>query len=407
MKTHLLRTAAILTSTLILSVTTITQTPHAVADNTAVESEQLLDSSTSSATEKTTLAFDPQSTTQGNGSEHSNFISPFLETLTNPLLAPAGANDWGCRPSPQHPNPVILIHGTWENAYDNWAAMSPALKRDGYCVFTPNVGRISFAEQGGAGALLPNTFGVGPVETSTEQLSQFIDHVLKMTGAKKVDLVGHSQGGLLAKLYTLRRASQNHTDDQSANVENVVTLGADHHGTTGSGFSNLGTEQMAVEGSLSTTDGTPIGSTGGHVDRSLKDLNKVINLSDTQRVEIQKWVAGIAVAEQVANSEFVSKLNETEDTLPGIRYTVIGSEFDNIVTPFQSTFLTPGPGAVVHNVVLQDGCRQDQSSHVSMSYSPRAIDIVRNALDNHPNPTENVRCTAQTGALGFSLKSHA
>lgn len=115
----------------------------------------------------------------------------------------------------------------------------------------------------------------------------------------------------------------------------------------------------------------------------------------------------MAVAEQVANSDFVSKLNETEDTLPGIRYTMIGSEFDNIVTPFQSTFLTPGPGSVVHNIVLQDGCQQDQSSHVSMSYSPRAIDIVSNALDNHLNPTDNIRCTAQAGALGFSLKSHS
>lgn len=95
-----------------LSVTTVTPTPHAVADNTADDSGRTLDSSTSSVVEETAPAFDPQSTTQGTGSEHSNYISPLLETLTNPLLAPAGANDWGCRPSPQHPNPVILIHRT-------------------------------------------------------------------------------------------------------------------------------------------------------------------------------------------------------------------------------------------------------------------------------------------------------
>lgn len=159
--------------------------------------------------------------------------------------------------------------------------MASALTRDGYCVSTPNMRRTSFAKQGGAGSLLPNTFGVGSVEKSTEQLGYFIDHVLQKTGAEKVDLVGHSQEGLLAKLYTLHSANQNHADDQPTNVEHIVTLGADHHGTAASGISNLGTEQMEVERSLSTANGTPIGSTDGHVDRSLNDLNQMIKLSDT------------------------------------------------------------------------------------------------------------------------------
>jgi len=83
------------------------------------------------------MPFDVRNSTVGNGVEHDNFIQPFFGSLVQPRLAPAGANDWSCKPSAEHPNPVILVHGTLENAYDNRAAMAPALKRDGYCVFAP------------------------------------------------------------------------------------------------------------------------------------------------------------------------------------------------------------------------------------------------------------------------------
>ena len=57
-----------------------------------------------------------------------------------------------------------------------------------------------------------------------------------------------------------------------------------------------------------------------------------------------------------------------------------------VSTPYRSTFLTAGPGAVVRNVTLQDGCPIDLSDHLSMMYSPRAIGIVREALDPLAGP---------------------
>ncbi|MFD4369010.1 hypothetical protein [Rhodococcus sp. NPDC058521] len=46
----------------------------------------------------------------------------------------------------------------------------------------------------------------------------------------------------------------------------------------------------------------------------------------------------------------------------------------------------------VHNVTLQDGCGIDVSDHLSMSYSPRAIDWIEHALDPENFTESDVRC---------------
>src|SRR6476620_6902803 len=36
-------------------------------------------------------------------------------------------DDWPCRPSSDFPRPVILVHGTFENAQSNWVVAAPVL----------------------------------------------------------------------------------------------------------------------------------------------------------------------------------------------------------------------------------------------------------------------------------------
>jgi hypothetical protein len=66
----------------------------------------------------------------------------------------------------------------------------------------------------------------------------------------------------------------------------------------------------------------------------------------------------------------------------GVRYTVIESANDEVVTPYTSAFLA-GPG--VTNTTLQQQCGVDQGEHLSMAYDHIADADVLTALDpQHP-----------------------
>lgn len=79
-----------------------------------------------------------------------------------PAVPPPGANDWSCRPTAAHPRPVVLVHGTFEGAFDNWAGVAPQIRAAGYCVFALDYGNR----------------GTGDIPTSAGQLARFVDAVL-------------------------------------------------------------------------------------------------------------------------------------------------------------------------------------------------------------------------------------
>jgi triacylglycerol esterase/lipase EstA (alpha/beta hydrolase family) len=126
-----------------------------------------------------------------------------------PGISPPGANDFSCRPTAEHPTPVILLHGTFGDMTVSWNLISPELKRDGYCVFALDYGNR----------------GTGWIETSGEQVAAFVDRVRTATGAAKVSFVGHSQGGMLPRYVTKFLGKAGVTED-------VVGLVPSNHGTT-------------------------------------------------------------------------------------------------------------------------------------------------------------------------------
>ena len=124
---------------------------------------------------------------------------PRATVVTSFVASPgavAGANDWKCRPTAAHPEPVVLVHATGVNLGANWVALSPMLKNAGYCVFAFNYGFT--------GLSLNRIGGLGEISASAATMKAFVDQVLATTGASKVDVVGHSQGGMMPSYYIKR-----------------------------------------------------------------------------------------------------------------------------------------------------------------------------------------------------------
>jgi triacylglycerol esterase/lipase EstA (alpha/beta hydrolase family) len=248
----------------------------------------------------------------------------------SPTASPPGANDWSCKPTAAHPRPVVLVHGTFADMSDSWQALSPLLKNNGYCVFALNYGSYSGSDAIGV-------YGVGDIPTSAGELSSFVNQVLTATGAATVDLVGHSQGGMMPRYYLKYLGG-------AAKVHTLVGLSPSNHGTTLDGLFTLagffpGASQFT--GALCP-----------------------------------------ACQQQEAGSAFITELNAGGETVAGVEYTVIQTRYDQVVTPYTSAFLS---GSNVHNVLLQSQCLLDLGDHLSMPYDHIADADVLTALDPlHP-----------------------
>ena len=152
-----------------------------------------------------------------------DFATAFIATFGAPNVSPPGANNFSCQPSAAHPDPVVLVHGTFENMDDNWQAAAPLLANHGYCVFAFNYGGV-----------VPNADfqATGDIAASAHQLAAFVSKVLSATGAAKVDIVGHSQGGMMPRYYINFLGG-------AAKVGKLIGLAPSNFGTTLDGLITL------------------------------------------------------------------------------------------------------------------------------------------------------------------------
>ena len=91
-----------------------------------------------------------------------------------------GTNDWTCKPSAEHPRPVVLVHGTFGNQSTNWQTYGPLLKNNGYCVFALTYGTMPGLPSPVRRSAVSATCGPAPSSWSV-----FVDQVLAATGAEK------------------------------------------------------------------------------------------------------------------------------------------------------------------------------------------------------------------------------
>ncbi|MEV3854224.1 alpha/beta fold hydrolase [Streptomyces sp. NPDC050095] len=302
----------------------------------------------------------------------TQFAPAFAYTVLKPGAYPPDVNDWNCRPSPEHPRPVVLVHGTAANSLSSWSALAPVLRKEGYCAYAKHIG----------GKPNDPMQAMEAVDKTSKQLAAFVDEVLAKTRTKQVDMVGYSQGGGVLPRYYLKYDGGTDATDPSRNkVGKLIGISPSNHGTSATGFATLA--------------------------RMLNLINPVGKL------------LGQAIPDQTECSDLNAKLDEGGDTLPGVTYTNVTTVADNVVTPYTNQFLrekaapdaslnqgrercrgkkmpplappviskpeggivAPAAHSQITNILLQDVCPTDRSGHLRHPYSPTTIQLTLNALD--------------------------
>ncbi|WP_394823522.1 lipase family alpha/beta hydrolase [Pendulispora albinea] len=253
-------------------------------------------------------------------------------------LASAQTNDWNCKPTAEHPEPVVLMHGLGATGAGNWFFHGPQLASKGYCVFSPTYG---------TGVLGPWVGGIGSMAESAAELDAFVDKVLAATGASQVDIVGHSEGTTVPAYYVkfLGGASK---------VKRFVGFGANYQGTTLGGLSTL---------------------------------IRLLTSAAPGLADLFSRHACASCLEFMPDSPFMQKLNAGGVAVAGPIYTNIVSRHDQVVTPYTSGVLQ---AANVTNIVLQDACSQDFSGHLGLAIDPNVTQLVLRALD--PENAAPLKC---------------
>lgn len=263
------------------------------------------------------------------------FTADILAAPNGPNTPPPGANNWSCRPSRAHPNPVILVHGLTANETDNWQTFGPLLADNGYCVFS-----LTYGNDLSTSPPFDDIGGLIPMEQSAEVLSTFVNQVLAATGASKVDILGHSEGATMPYWYIK-------FDGGASKVARMVGLAPVVHGTDDA----IG--PAVIQELVTAFGGSP---------------------SEAQAAELQCQ----SCPEFAPTSSFIQQLDAGGIAVRGVVYTQIMTEYDELVVPY-----TNGMVVAPHstNIVLQNQCVLDFADHVALAADPVAAQDVLNALD--------------------------
>jgi triacylglycerol esterase/lipase EstA (alpha/beta hydrolase family) len=203
--------------------------------------------------------------------------------------------------------PVLLVHG-YDGSPGSFSTLAPRLRADGHDVVLVS---------------LPLR-GRGDLRESARAL----DAAVRRTGAAQVDVVAHSAGGIVTRLWLTDLGGL-------ARARHVVMLGTPNHGTTLA-------EQAGALGPESCAE---------------------------------------ACAELVPGSSLLAGLNRGDETpagpVPGLpTWTSIWTERDQVVTPAASASLE---GAL--DLPVQGVCPDAATDHSGLTRDPLVLSLVTRALD--------------------------
>jgi triacylglycerol esterase/lipase EstA (alpha/beta hydrolase family) len=211
-------------------------------------------------------------------------------------------------------NPVIIVAGTLSPAFAN-EPLAARMRADGWKVWIFE---------------LPG-LGLGDIHQTSAALGPLVDSVRAQTGAAKVDLVGHSQGGLVARDYVKSFGG-------AAKVDKVIGLGAPNYGTA---TANLATF-LGLGNCLGVT----------------------------------------ACAQMSIGSSYLNTLNAGDDSIGSVRYYNIATKLDELVQPYRNAYLNAYDGNI-YNAAIQDQCWLRVVGHVGLILDGTAYSGVKYALQGN------------------------
>ena len=308
----------------------------------------------------------------------TGFALGVASEFSDPTGMPPGVVNGPCTPAPAHPFPVVLVHGTGANANLSWQTIAPTLSDAGYCVFALNYGANGWTADGG-----DHSYALDFIEHSAAQLADFIQNVvLPNTGATQVDIVGHSQGGMMPRYYLEHRWDCSAVTTNSFGERQCTQADANTALPTGAG-------------SVHALVGLAPSNHGADADGLVPIFEQIFG-SNTWTFPEQGCGA---CGEQEAGNPFLTALNGPDGSFEagaGVLYYVLETGDDEVVTPapgpaqqqlgeWPSAYLHGNPEQVL-NVRLQDQCTNDATDHVGIIYDPVAIQDLLSALANDSPP---------------------
>jgi triacylglycerol esterase/lipase EstA (alpha/beta hydrolase family) len=189
---------------------------------------------------------------------------------------------------------------------------------------------------------LPGT-GMGDIQVAGEYVVYAIRTMHAAYGGR-IDIVGHSQGGMVPR-WALR-----FWPDTRAMVDDLVGLSPSNHGT----------------------------------------LDAIVACAQS---------CAPAFRQQRSDAAVIATLNSAQETFPGISYSDIYTNTDEVVVPNSgpaaSSSLAGGGGAIA-NVAIQSVCPADLTEHLGIGiYDNTAYELSLDAL-THPGPANPSRVAATT-----------
>ncbi|SCG46318.1 lipase family alpha/beta hydrolase [Micromonospora coxensis] len=209
-------------------------------------------------------------------------------------------------------NPVIVVGGLIgvSIAYEPIAAR---LRADGF--------RVSIYQ-------LPG-LGFGDIRESAKAFRSYVDQVRASTGAAKVDIVAHSEGGLVSRWYVKFLGGADA-------VGRYVSLGSPQQGTY------------------------------------VANILNVVGLGSC---------AGIVACQQMSiGSDFLANLNGGDDTPGALRWTTVRTWQDELVRPVGNASLADG----ATNVLIQGWCPLRVVGHLGLVLDGTTYTVVRQVLTDRP-----------------------